>query len=223
MKLCTRFQKLPLLQSASVRPVPIQILTLFFLALTFSGCLPSKQPPLKIDYYFLDYNPPPASETAPLPVILTIDSFSSSPEYGTDKILYQEQEATLSAYTYHRWRATPADLVTYYLARDLQAMGSFQAVTSPAGHLTPTHHLEGVVDKFLEVDGDDHWQAVLALTVTITKDSEPDVSKQVLAQQSFKAQVRCAAKNPLAVSKAMASAMAEISSQINSLLVEKLR
>jgi len=202
----------------------LQVLTLLFLTLVLSGCLPSKQPPLKIDYYILDYDLSQAADTgSPLPVILAVDRFSSSPEYRTDKMLYQEQQSTLSAYTYHRWRATPADLVTYYLARDLQAMGSFQAVTSPAGHLPPTHHLEGVVDSFLEVDNNDFWLAKISLTIMVTKESEPDVTKQVLAQQSFTAESRCSAKNPLAVSKAMALAMAEISKQVNSLLVEKLR
>jgi len=220
MKLNKNIQALLPSSSAASTAMAIAIL----LALAVSGCLPSKQPPLKVDYYTLDYDPPQAAAGGPsLPVILSVERFASSPDYRTDKMLYQEQQATLSAYAYHRWRAAPADLVTYYLARDLQAMGSFQAVTSPAGHLTATHRLEGVVDRFLEVDNDDFWQAVVSITITIARESEPDVSKQVLAQQSFTAKARCDAKNPLAVSKAMALAMADISKQVNSLLVEKLR
>lgn len=191
---------------------------------SLSACLPSKQPALKIDYYTLDYDAPKASHSKnKLPVILTIERFSSSPEYRTDKMIYQEKKATLSNYTYHRWRAVPADIVTYYLSRDLQSLGSFQAVTSPTGRLTPTHRVEGVVDKFLEIDGDEYWQAVISITITLTKESEPDVSRQVLAQQSYTSQIRCESKHPLAVSMAMATGMAEISRKVDQLLVEKLQ
>lgn len=194
-----------------------------YFSLAFSGCLPSKQPPIKIDYYTLDYDPPEALNVSPLPVIIAVDRFSSSPEYHTDKMLYQEKKATISAYTYHRWRTTPSDIVTYYLARDLQASKSFLAVTSPGGRITPTHRLEGIVDKFIEIDEEEYWLAVISVTITVLKESEPDVSKQVVTQQSLSAKVRCQEKTPLAVSKAMASAMAKITTESTALLVEKLQ
>nr|MBF0220665.1 membrane integrity-associated transporter subunit PqiC [Desulfobulbaceae bacterium] len=191
--------------------------------LLFYGCLPSKQPPITIDYYTLDYEPPPANEAPVIPVIIAVDRFSSSPEYQTDKMLYQEKKATISAYTYHRWRTTPADIVSYYLARDLQASKLFLAVTSPSGRLRPTHRLEGVVDKFIESDEEPYWYAVISVTITVVKEAEPDVTKQVLTQQSFSSKIRCQEKSPLAVSQAMALAMAEITHDITILLAKKLR
>lgn len=214
----------PLLPSTFDSTLFLQLAIVIFGGLALSGCLPTKQAPLKIDYYTLDY-PPPQSPTsiAPLPVILEVNRFSSAPEYRTEKIVYQEQKGTISAYAYHRWRATPADLLTYYLARDLQSIGSLQAVTNPAATLTPTHRLEGVVDKFLEVDADSHWQAILSITITLIKTGEPDVSRQVLAQQALTTIIQCQTNDPLSVSKAMAVAMAETSTKINVLLLEKLR
>ena len=138
-------------------------------------------------------------------------------------MLYQEKSSTLSTYTYHRWRAAPADLVTYFLARDLQSLDSFNAVISPSGRLNPTHRVEGILDRFLEVDNPDQWEAVISITITLIDDRQTDVSKQVLVQQSFTSTKPSKDKHPLAVSKAMAEAMADISTQVNKILVETLQ
>lgn len=198
--------------------LPVLLLSLLVMV---SGCL--KQPSQRVDYYTLDYEPLRQSEQPALPVILKVQRFSASPEYSTDKIVYQPQNFARSAYTYHRWRSTPAELATYFTTRDLQASGLFQAVMPPSGRQRPTYILEGIVDHFLEEDSPDGWSARLQITFTLLKNGEADLSKGVLFQQPFTASVKCETKHPSAVVKAMSLAMAEVSRQLASHSAKALR
>lgn len=205
-----------------------QIMTLLSLALLVplflcSGCVSLKQPSQRIDYYTLAYDAPRQMTQEVLPVILQVQRFSASPEYSTDKIIYQQADFARSAYTYHRWRATPADLATYFTTRDLQVSGFFQAVMPPNGLEHPTHILEGTVDHFLEEDSPEGWTAHIQITCTLLKNGEADVSKRVLFQHPFTAAVKCEKKHPQAVVQAMSLAMAEISTQLASYTADALR
>jgi ABC-type uncharacterized transport system auxiliary subunit len=194
------------------------------LLLFLGGCLPAQKPRPRIDYYTLEYPAPtPATKSAsPLPVIIKVERFSISPTYDTDKITYLEN-GTISNYTYHRWRANPADLVTYGLTRDLQAGDLFAAVLPFTGTSSPSHVLEGTVDEFFELDEKNSWQAVLSITVTLLRFDEPDISKRVVLQKSFSRRIECPDKHPLSVSRAMAKAMAEISGRLSSELYSALK
>ena len=46
-----------------------------------------------------------------------------------------------------------------YLRRDLRQSGLFLAVVGPGSSLPPTHQLEGLLEKWMEVDTDRHWLA----------------------------------------------------------------
>ena len=197
------------------------LVLLFLLA----GCLPSRQPSLRIDYYTLDYPPPPIkmAKTAPLPVILSVQRFTVTPIYETDKLIYKDKNYSRAAYSYHRWQANPADLVTYYLTRDLQAGHLFAAVLPAMSNMSPTNMLEGTVDDFMEDDEGGNWYAVLAVTVILKRNHELDVSKEVIFQKSFSYRIKCREKQPLAVARAMSQAMAKLSADLNSSIYQALK
>ena len=199
------------------------LLLLFIIAL--SGCSMMKQPRQRIDYYTLNYQPPVAAiyNIAPLPVVLRVEPFSISPEFDTDKIVYQQKKNTLSTYNYHRWRSHPAELASHYLARDLRAANLFTATLPPVSRTPPSHLLEGIVNKFLEEDSSDGWQACVEITFTLIKHKEPDSSKKVVFQKTFLARRPCSSKDPQAVARAMAQAMSAISSKLTPAIYQALQ
>jgi ABC-type uncharacterized transport system auxiliary subunit len=186
-----------------------------------SGCAGLNQPSPDITYYTLEYAPPNA-QPGQLPVVLRVERFSAAPHSSTDRMIYRDKEFERDYYTYHRWRARPADMVTYFLGRDLQAGGRFKAVLTPGASGPSTHIIEGRVDEFMEWDGDAAWESVVNVTITLLKADEPDISKRVVWQKRFSARQTCAAKNPSAVAQAMSRAMAEISSQVENEVYEAL-
>ena len=192
----------------------IALLTLLPLSFLPSGCATLKQPALKVEFYTLEYAPPRARDSKPLPVALRVERFSAAPIYDTGRIIYRDREFRREAYVYDRWRADPADLVAYYLIRDLRECDLFQAVLSRESSISPSHVLEGSVDEFLEWDRAADWQAVLAVSITLVAQAEPDLAKKVLFQKSFRAVKTCKEKNPRGLAEAMSEAMAAVSEEI---------
>ena len=198
---------------------------LIILALALSACVAAlKQPQPQIHYYTLEYGvQPPAKALPPLAVVIQVERFAAAPIYTSNRIIYREQEFTRSAYTYHRWRATPADLATYFLVRDMRASNLFAAVFPP-GHGKPqTYVLQGAVDEFLEWDRDSGWEAHLALTVTLLAAAEPDISRRVIFQKQFTASRPCVQKDPQALARAMSEAMAQVSLDIRNAVYNALQ
>jgi len=184
------------------------------LILSFASCAGMRQPSPKIDYYALEYAPPQAGERTPLPRVIKVDRFSVAPLYSTAQIIYRDGSFKREAYTYHRWRSTPADLVTYFLARDLKQSGLFKAVLPHDSGQSSDFVLEGSVDEFLEWDREDSWEAVLAFGVTLMAANEPDISRRILFQKTYQGRKPCRQKNPAALAEAMSEAMAGLSAKV---------
>ena len=193
--------------------------------LIFGGCIGPKRPDKKIDYYTLEYAPPEAKGLTPLPVIIRIAPFQVSPIYNSERIVFSEKPFQRDDYKYHRWRANPGDLVTYFLARDLQQSAIFRAVFSVESPLSPTHAIEGSVEDFYELDEKNSWKAVLGVSITLIAANEPDVTKRILFQKKYLEKETCRQKNPRALAEAMSIAMARMSealiTDIHQYLAEK--
>lgn len=185
------------------------------LVLLLIGCLgPARNPAHKIDYYTLEYAPPAAGEHAALPVILGVQRFQAAPEYSSNQIVYRDRHYRRNVYAYHRWRATPGELVSFFLARDLQHSGRFQAVFNLEQSQPVTHLIEGAVEEFFEYDDDQNWQARLSVSVALLKENEPDITRRVIFQKQYRLSKACQRKNPQALAAAMSQAMAELSPMI---------
>ena len=193
--------------------IPV-LLPIICLALTLAACMDLKQPRNKIEYYTLEYDPPAPDHHPPLSAPIRVNQFSVSPIYNTNRIIYREGLFKREAYVYHKWRANPADVVTYLLRRDLQQSGLFKAVVSRESRLPSAYVLEGSVDEFLEWNKKTGWEAYLSLSVTLMQENEPDISKKILFQKTYFASKACREKNPGALAEAMSLAMSEISAQI---------
>jgi ABC-type uncharacterized transport system auxiliary subunit len=199
------------------RAVRYIVIILIAFSLAFSGCVQLKQPNTKFEYYTLEYDAL-TSDKSPVSghksTILKIKYFSTSPIYNTDRIIYSDQQFKRTPYFYHKWKVKPAEFVTYFLSRDLKESGLFKAVLPPTSGSLHTHTVEGTVDKFLELDSNDSWEAVLSISVTLQVAREQDVDKKIIFQRSFSTKRKCKEKNPLALAQAMSQAMAEVSKEI---------
>jgi len=191
----------------------ILILLLGF-SLPLTACLDLKQPRNKIEYYSLEYEPPRMNERPPVSQVIKVSLFSISPIYNTRKIIYRNDAYKRAAYDYHKWQANPAEFVTYFLARDMQQSGLFEAVVTPNKQFPHAFVLGGNVDEFLESDLSDGWQADLSLNVFLVNEQENDVTKKVIFQKSYHFSKPCRQKNPQALAEAMSAAMSEASVQI---------
>jgi ABC-type uncharacterized transport system auxiliary subunit len=181
-------------------------------ALLVSGCM-GGSPNLKVSQYTLEYEPPEI-EGDMLRAVVEVKRFSVAPEYNTNKIVYRDGPYKRSEYVYQRWRANPSDLTTFFLLRDFTRSGLFLNVTGQEGVFPEAYVVEGSVDEFYELDTDEGWKAVLGLTVTLLKASEPDVTKRVLFQRSYQVEEPCAKRNPVALAEAMSRAMQQVSGDI---------
>mgnify|MGYP006415398713 FL=1 len=181
------------------------------------GCVTLKQPNMKVEHYTLEYDAlrqVTNTDLDPVRAALKIERFSIAPVYNTSRIIYRDQEFKRSSYFYHKWKSNPADLVTYFLTRDIRESGLYTAVNVPDSKITHTHIVEGVIDEFLEWDSKDKWEAVLSMNVTLLDAGTSDISKRVVFQQSFSSRKICKEKHPKALAQAMRQAMAEVSEDI---------
>ncbi|MBW1887574.1 MAG: membrane integrity-associated transporter subunit PqiC [Deltaproteobacteria bacterium] len=184
------------------------------LSLLFCACLNLKQPRNKIEFYTLEYHPPQLGDLKPLPFVIRLERFIVAPTYDTNRIIYRDQSFKRDAYAYYKWRANPGDLITHFLNRDIRHSGLFKAVLPFDSRSAASHMLEGTVDEFFEWDTKENWKAVLSISIILMADTEPDISKRIIFQKSYRATSVCQQKHPRALAKSMSQAMEEISGQI---------
>jgi len=180
----------------------------------FTGCVGVKQPLPNVDYYTLDYDPPKTEMTKPIRAVIRVERFQVAPYYNTTNIIYKKDQFIRDAYHYQKWRANPGDLVTYYLARDLRESGLFSGVFVLSSKFPSSHVIDGTLDTFQQENREGHWEAVLAFSITLMVEYEPDISKRILFQKQYSVRKRCAYKNPRALAEAMSEALAELSKTV---------
>jgi len=190
------------------------LILLLCLTLPLAACLKLKQPQNKIEYLTLEYDPPLAVKRPALPYVIRVLEFSVSPVYNSNRIIYRDKSYNRQAYSYYKWRANPAQLATYFISRDLKESGIFKAVLPGNSRVAPAYLVEGTVDEFLEVAGDENWQAVLAVSIVLMDENQTDISQKVLFQKTYRTRKPCEQKHPRALAAAMSLAMSEISVDI---------
>jgi len=166
-----------------------------------------QQPTREIEYYTLEYDPPVMESGEPLAAVIRVDRFRATPFYDSNKIIYRKKSFQRDAYYYRKWRANPGDLVTYFLTRDMKQSSLFKTVLTSNNNAPAAYVIEGSVDEFLEQDAKDSWEAVLAVSISLSAVNEPDINKKVLFQKSYFTTETCGQKNLHALAEAMSVAM----------------
>ena len=183
-------------------------------AIAAGGCVNVSQARQKIEYYTLEYEPQRLENAAAIPAVIRVERFAAAPPYNTTQMIYRERPFSREAYHYHRWRASPADLATYFIARDLGGSGAFEGVLPPGTTAAATHVLEGTVEEFYERDLPDRWEAVLSITVSLLRERDPDPTKRLLFQKVYSFTETSREKTPQSVAEAMSGAMSRATMEL---------
>lgn len=184
------------------------------LAVLLAGCVTPGAPPPVLHHYTLDY-PPPVKGLTPLPVVMQVaQPFQAAPAYATLHMVVTDGDFGRTHDPYHRWRATPGQLVGYFLARDLQRSGGFQAVCGAGSRLRPTHVLEGIVEEFVRTQAAGRPAAGLTVTLTLLRTGPAHTARPPLFQRRYQRRVEAPAGHAGALAEAMSRAMAELSAEV---------
>lgn len=191
----------------------ILLITTAVLIMMLGGCTNIKHAPLEIHYYTLEYEPPRPEKAAPLPHIVKIEQFQTSPLYDSNRIIYTNEDFTRDEYTYHKWRALPGELVAYFLARDFSESGRFQASLYYESTLPCTHVITGVVEDFYLQAGDS-GEAILSMTVNLVDNTRRNDGHTILMQRKYRRGIETSEDGPQGLARAMSAAMQQISAEI---------
>ena len=190
-------------------------LSLMFLIPAFvSSCMATAKAPNPIYYYTLDYEAPTFEPAHQLPCVLRVERFSATPPFNSQRIIYAHSELQRNSYAYHQWIAPPAELLPYFLARDLRQSNGFEAVLAPDATIAPTHSLYGWVEQFLEQDGSPEWKASAVIQVTLISNLIHDPTQKILLQKRYAAATPFKTKTPEALARAMSQAVSNISREL---------
>ena len=178
--------------------------------LVFSACIGNSSAPGTTYYYTLSYASKARIPAQRLPYVLRVNRFSVSPPFNTQGIVYADKGPHRNTYTYHHWIASPGELLSYFLARDLEYSDGFIAVLPADTSQPATHDVYGWVEEFIELDNHNPWQASVRIHITLASASEPDPSRRILMQKRYRHTTNCTAKTPTALAEAMSISVAKI-------------
>lgn len=191
--------------------------------LLLGGCLKLQRPGKPVRFFTLEYAALDLRLNEPLGSVLQVNRFGVAPTYDTRRMLYRDGDFKRDAYFYSQWRDNPGDLVSYFLARDLRDSGYFKAVVPRSSQAGATHVVEGYVEEFFEWDSEEQWEAVLTISVTLTKSLEPDASRKVISQKTYRVKEGFQEKTPAGLAAAMSRAMRILSGQVTEDVYRALR
>ena len=179
-----------------------------------AGCSALQKTKPKIHHFTLEYTVPKIEGLKPLQAVLRVDRFGVAPAYNSNRMIYHDKSFKRDEYVYSKWIANPGNIATYFLARDLRDSGLFKAAFTYKSHLAASYAVEGSVDEFFEWDTPEGWKAVLGVNITLVVLNEPDVSKRILFQRTYRVTRPCKDEHPRGLAETMSLAMREVSEKI---------
>ncbi len=180
-----------------------------------SSCMDLKQKSLDMQYYTLEYEAPLSAGRDALPFVIKVENFNGAPVYNTTAIIYRERAYKRGSYPYHRWRANPANIITYLLGRDLKNSGMFKGVIIPGERNKDiSFRLSGIIDEFYEMDNGGEHYGVLSMSITVTPEAALRKRNMDLFQKSYSVTEKMERKNPVSLAEALSRAMKRMSQEI---------
>lgn len=165
-------------------------------SLALSGCSLTRSRP-EVRYYALALEVPQASAGSGK-TSLVVRSFTARDPYTQERIVYRSSPYSLDFYSYHRWAASPAELVTDWTRRYLRGTDLFAKVF-PTSDANAELILGGVIRQFEEVDQEQTWEAALSIDFWLARDNQ----RSPIWSQSYTATQRATKRNPEAIAEAM--------------------
>ncbi|MGQ9921549.1 MAG: ABC-type transport auxiliary lipoprotein family protein [Desulfobacca sp.] len=172
------------------------------------------KPPLVTNHFLLDYPVPIVGKKTALPESIRVELFAAAQAINSTNMVYRPSPYQSAAYAYNRWQVSPAYLVTDFLLRDLRQSHLFAGVFGYQQSGIGRFRLEGAVQEFAEVNDPSGWQAVLAVSITLSDLNEAEVTQRVILQQNYRQIHPMLEKTPAGLAQAMSQAMAAVSAEI---------
>lgn len=186
---------------------------IFLCFLLMQGCFPAGSAVRPIEFYVLEYASP-APKGAQVDTEVKVDRFSAVRLYDSGAMVYRPESYKVASYSYHKWRASPGDMVSDYLARDFQNSGLFRAVFSYHQPEAVRFVVNGTVEEFAETRENGTWKARLSLRVTLLDMSRAALTEQVVIQKEYRVSEAMGGESPEAFAAGMSAAMSEVSAEI---------
>ncbi len=172
------------------------------------------KPPLVTNHFLLEYPAPVFGHKTPLPESIRVELFAAAQAINSTQMVYFPQPFQAATYAYNRWQASPAHLVTDFLLRDLRQSQLFAGVFGYQQSGLGRFRLEGAVQEFAEVNDPAGWQAVLAVSITLSDLSEAEITQRVILQRTYRHTQPMLEKTPTGLAQAMSQAMAAVSADL---------
>lgn len=168
-----------------------------------AGCSLAKPQPA-IHYYALALQlPAPVSSTSK--ASLVIQPLTARDPYAQERMVYRTSPHAFDLYNAHRWASVPAEQVTHWTRRYLQATELFsQVFPTPDGNTD--FILGGIVQRCEEIDQETTWEAALSIDFWLTRANE----RSPLWFRSYSVTTPASRRNPEAIAEAMSQGLADI-------------
>jgi ABC-type uncharacterized transport system auxiliary subunit len=183
------------------------------LILFMAGCM-GAQPPIRTQYYMLDYTPPSVKDTARLDESLKVERFSVAQFYNSNSMIFRAGSFGLDKFPYDRWGANPGYMVADYLIRDFRQAGFFRGIFSYQDTDVIRFLLEGSITEFLAVEQNDGRKALLTIYVTLLDLNQTDNTKKVVFQKSYSHASPCKENSAEGLALGLSESMERLSRQI---------
>lgn len=176
-------------------------------SITAAGCSLTKPQPA-IHYYALAVPlPAPAPNTGK--ASLVIRPLTARDPYDQERLVYRTSPYAFDLYQSHRWASSPAEQVSHWTYRYLQATRLFSQVF-PTTDSTADVVLGGVIRQCEELDHDTTWEAALSIDFWLTRGDE----RSPFWFRSYSATTPASRRNPEAIAEAMSQGLADILRQL---------
>ena len=181
------------------------------------GCGLLYHEPEQIKYYTLSYeSPAPSAESENSPdkaAVIRVGRIHAKPPYDTNHIVYAQSPYQRSKYVYHKWITTPADMLTSFFIRDIEAFDVADIEISSSFGKAPTYNVKGIIIDFYENNEKARWEAVLALRLTLVKTDPESRGKRVILSNTYREIRELEKNNPHELARSMSKAMEAVSKQ----------
>jgi ABC-type uncharacterized transport system auxiliary subunit len=156
----------------------------------------------RIDYDFPDQN----SATSVIPVTIGVPQFETDILYDEDRIVYRNSPYEIQYYHYHRWIASPKNIVQEMVIKHLQSSGVFQRVVTYSSIVKPDYILFGKITAFEELDEGSSWYGFIQLSFRL-QDTE---TGEIIWENKFSHKTATAKQEPVEVVKALSLSLRKV-------------
>jgi len=161
----------------------INLLSILFISIYLSGCLPSVNQVPSLEYYSLSYqadnNSLSAKNNSPVYGFVKVDLPHISSKHMTEAIIYSENSLQKNAYSQSEWKEPLPIMLQEWMVQSIEQTGLFQGVIRTASRANVPLMLETDIVRFEHILYENQIQMTLRV-ILIQYDK-----RQILKQKLF--------------------------------------